>query len=194
MAILGYLAFYDVVCVRPGVNKPPPKAACSLLTACHQQYSNRGHLAVKSTFEATYVEVYNDKTYDLLADAPAPATPPRRNMAAEPPKRVPRRVREHKENGPFVEGALKRRLVSVDDVHAILEKGEENRQTGETAVNTASSRSHTLLTIWWSQKFHDGNGTLSKVVLVDLVRMGFASRDPPPFRLPQCSPVLDVVD
>eukprot|EP01059_Diplonema_ambulator_P015448 TRINITY_DN2658_c0_g1_i1.p1 TRINITY_DN2658_c0_g1~~TRINITY_DN2658_c0_g1_i1.p1 ORF type:complete len:1360 (+),score=638.22 TRINITY_DN2658_c0_g1_i1:40-4119(+) len=84
---------------------------------------------VSITMTASYVEVYMEKVYDLLGDVTS------------------LRVRQHPQDGVFVESLMQRPFEDLDTLLAILAEGSASRHTAETKLNTHSSRSHAIFTI-----------------------------------------------
>ena len=84
----------------------------------------------------SYYEIYNERVYDLVSSSPE----------------CPCRVREHPSEGAFVENLTIRDVQSYEEVHRLLEEGQAKRQTAETLMNAASSRSHAVFTLYISQK------------------------------------------
>jgi Kinesin motor domain len=98
----------------------------------------------------TYVEIYNDRFYNLLAGA---AT----DDHAEPLVAVSQRdrdkkieIREHPIRGVYLSGGRGKLRVPVTSAAAVLSliaKGTKMRQTSATQLNERSSRSHAVLTL-----------------------------------------------
>ncbi|XP_031165843.2 stAR-related lipid transfer protein 9 [Sander lucioperca] len=111
-----------------------------------------------SRVEISFLEIYNERVRDLL-------------RGGEQKKRASLRVREHPEKGPYVQD-LSQHVVS-DCKHAmdLLEEGIANRITAATHNHDASSRSHAIFTIQYTQAILEKNlpsETVSKINLVDL--------------------------
>ncbi|XP_060755073.1 kinesin-like protein KIF16B isoform X2 [Neoarius graeffei] len=107
--------------------------------------------------EVSYLEIYNERVRDLL----------RRKMA----KTYNLRVREHPKDGPYVEDLSKHLVQNYSDVEELMEAGNINRTTASTSMNDASSRSHAIFTINFTQAKFDTEmpcETVSKIHLVDL--------------------------
>ncbi|XP_073670449.1 kinesin-like protein KIF16B isoform X2 [Paramisgurnus dabryanus] len=107
--------------------------------------------------EVSYLEIYNERVRDLL----------RRKMA----KTYNLRVREHPKDGPYVEDLSKHLVQNYSDVEELMEAGNINRTTASTGMNDASSRSHAIFTINFTQAKFDAempSETVSKIHLVDL--------------------------
>uniref|UniRef100_W5K0T1 Kinesin-like protein KIF16B n=1 Tax=Astyanax mexicanus TaxID=7994 RepID=W5K0T1_ASTMX len=107
--------------------------------------------------EVSYLEIYNERVRDLL----------RRKLA----KTFNLRVREHPKDGPYVEDLSKHLVQNYTDVEELMEAGNINRTTASTGMNDASSRSHAIFTINFTQAKFDAEmpcETVSKIHLVDL--------------------------
>ncbi|XP_047659230.1 kinesin-like protein KIF16B isoform X3 [Tachysurus fulvidraco] len=107
--------------------------------------------------EVSYLEIYNERVRDLL----------RRKLA----KTYNLRVREHPKDGPYVEDLSKHLVQNYSDVEELMEAGNINRTTASTGMNDASSRSHAIFTINFTQAKFDAEmpcETVSKIHLVDL--------------------------
>ncbi|KAG0618428.1 hypothetical protein M758_4G063400 [Ceratodon purpureus] len=88
----------------------------------------------------SYMEIYNEEINDLLA-------PDNRKL----------QIYESLEKGTFVAGLREEIADSVEQVIAVLERGEAQRQFAETDMNLNSSRSHTIfrMVIESRDKSHD---------------------------------------
>ncbi|XP_077117628.1 stAR-related lipid transfer protein 9 isoform X1 [Ranitomeya variabilis] len=111
-----------------------------------------------SRIEVSFLEIYNERVRDLLhqSDQKKPYT---------------LRVREHPEKGPYVQGLSQHVVTDYEQVVAFLEQGMENRITAATHIHDASSRSHAIFTIQYTQAMLDDNlpsEIASKIHLVDL--------------------------
>lgn len=115
---------------------------------------------------ASYLEIYNEKIKDLLAD-PKKAAP-----ASKPVGRASRGIflRETASGEVLVEGG--RQWVSVSSEQEcvdVLASGVANRSVGATAMNSESSRSHAIFTIEVSQTSTETmKQRVSQLHLVDL--------------------------
>eukprot|EP00760_Papus_ankaliazontas_P009780 PhM_4_TR14132/c0_g1_i1/m.34071 len=149
------------------------------------------------TCRIMFVELYNDKVFDLLTRSPKNRSfgcddpSPRRMSLAVPPSGAEMlspvannrrsnaheglRVRTHPVEGPYVEGVRWVDVETVDDVLAAIEAGLLSRTVTETKMNERSSRSHAILrlALTHSTSFHSSGKTLcslrrSNINLVDL--------------------------
>ncbi|KAG8560934.1 hypothetical protein GDO81_015186 [Engystomops pustulosus] len=111
-----------------------------------------------SRIEVSFLEIYNERVRDLLHQS-------------EQKKPYTLRVREHPEKGPYVQGLSQHVVTDYEQVVALLEQGMENRITAATHVHDASSRSHAIFTIHYTQAMLEDNlpsEIASKINLVDL--------------------------
>ena len=69
------------------------------------------------------------------------------------------KLRDSKKTGPFVQGLVWLECAEATDIDDLMEEGLLNRTTGATAMNSQSSRSHSIFTIYLSMKRQlvDGN-------------------------------------
>uniref|UniRef100_A0A803WGG2 Kinesin-like protein n=1 Tax=Ficedula albicollis TaxID=59894 RepID=A0A803WGG2_FICAL len=105
-----------------------------------------------------FLEIYNERVRDLLkqSDRKKPYT---------------LRVREHPETGPYVQGLTQHLVTDYKQVVKLLEEGIAKRITAATHIHNASSRSHAIFTIHYTQAILENNlpsEIASKINLVDL--------------------------
>ncbi|XP_039597727.1 stAR-related lipid transfer protein 9 isoform X1 [Polypterus senegalus] len=108
--------------------------------------------------EVSFLEIYNEKVRDLLR------SPDRK-------KPFTLRVREHPEKGPYVQGLSQHLVSDYKQTVNLLEEGIANRMTAATHIHDASSRSHAIFTIQYTQAILENNlpsEIVSKINLVDL--------------------------
>ncbi|GAB9474711.1 Kinesin-like protein [Globisporangium polare] len=103
---------------------------------------------------ASYLEIYNENVYDLLAA----------------PIRKRRALRLQDCDGKIqVKGMLEKPIRSITDGEEILAIGMKNKQVAETSCNMDSSRSHCVFTLHFYHKTSkSGMVVRSKVSIVDL--------------------------
>ncbi|WFD27362.1 succinate--hydroxymethylglutarate CoA-transferase [Malassezia nana] len=102
----------------------------------------------------SYVELYNEKLYDLL-EAPMPSLLARADSARDEtddkPSGAARRPlllkSEVESGGKFVGGLKEIKVSSIQEARDILRCGQENRTVFSTMANRSSSRSHSVFTI-----------------------------------------------
>ncbi|XP_049592334.1 uncharacterized protein kif16bb isoform X2 [Syngnathus scovelli] len=115
--------------------------------------------AVSFRTEVSFMEIYNERVYDLLE---------KRTVVTESGGL---RVREHPRHGPYVENLSKHLVHSYSDMEELIAAGNANRITASTRMNDSSSRSHAIFSISFSQTWFDAElprEMLSKIHLVDL--------------------------
>ncbi|TSN67084.1 Codanin-1 [Bagarius yarrelli] len=108
--------------------------------------------------EVSFLEIYNERVRDLL-------------RGADQKKPAALRVREHPEKGPYVQGLTQHVVEDSKQAIDLLEEGIANRITAATHVHDASSRSHAIFTIQYTQAILENNlpsEIVSKINLVDL--------------------------
>ncbi|XP_014107350.1 PREDICTED: stAR-related lipid transfer protein 9 [Pseudopodoces humilis] len=108
--------------------------------------------------KVSFLEIYNERVRDLLkqSDRKKPYT---------------LRVREHPETGPYVQGLTHHLVTDYKQVVKLLEEGIAKRITAATHIHNASSRSHAIFTIHYTQAILENNlpsEIASKINLVDL--------------------------
>nr|XP_046268168.1 stAR-related lipid transfer protein 9 isoform X2 [Scatophagus argus] len=111
-----------------------------------------------SRVEISFLEIYNERVRDLL-------------RSGEQKKRTSLRVREHPEKGPYVQDLSQHEVSDCKQAMELLEEGIANRITAATHNHDASSRSHAIFTIQYTQAILENNlpsETVSKINLVDL--------------------------
>lgn len=89
----------------------------------------------------TYVEIYNNYIYDLLDDA---TIEPQRTPIKQPQSKF---LREDSRKHVFVCGATEVEVSTADEAFEAFMKGVRRRRIAHTALNTESSRSHSVFTI-----------------------------------------------
>uniref|UniRef100_A0A668AZQ3 Kinesin-like protein n=1 Tax=Myripristis murdjan TaxID=586833 RepID=A0A668AZQ3_9TELE len=105
-----------------------------------------------------FLEIYNERVRDLL-------------RRGEQKKRASLRVREHPEKGPYVQDLSQHVVSDCKQAMDLLEEGIANRITAATHNHDASSRSHAIFTIQYTQAILEDNlpsEIVSKINLVDL--------------------------
>ncbi|XP_072664880.1 stAR-related lipid transfer protein 9 isoform X1 [Canis lupus baileyi] len=108
--------------------------------------------------KVSFLEIYNERVRDLLKQS-------------DKKKSYSLRVREHPELGPYVQGLSQHVVTNYKQVIQLLEEGIANRITAATHIHEASSRSHAIFTIYYTQAVLENNlpsEIASKINLVDL--------------------------
>lgn len=103
---------------------------------------------------ASYVQIYEDKILDLL-----------NTDFRNAPKII---LKEDPAHSSFImENNIVYSVESIDTMNYILSEGAKNRKIRKTNMNVASTRAHTILTIWIKQTKSDKK-IYSRLNLVDL--------------------------
>lgn len=86
----------------------------------------------KFLIHASYLEIYNEEIRDLLGD--------------DVKKKL--ELKEHNETGVYVNELTLHPIHNVNECEKLMEKGWKNRSVGATLMNTDSSRSHSIFTLY----------------------------------------------
>ncbi|CAH8575065.1 unnamed protein product [Dicrocoelium dendriticum] len=139
------------------------KAAPGLLpricNALLEHVQNNSSPETKCEQLISILEIYNEKVRDLLIDP------------CEMEDKVPLRVREHPDTGPYIEGLTQVPITSPATIDSIIARGIANRKTAENDVHQRSSRSHVICTIFYTEVKSDSGFSrqfTSKLSLIDL--------------------------
>nr|XP_006811532.1 PREDICTED: uncharacterized protein LOC102808319 [Saccoglossus kowalevskii] len=115
--------------------------------------------------EVSFLEIYNERVRDLLH--------------ARRKHTYTLKVREHPKEGPYVQDLSWHNVPDLAAVQNLIDKGNANRTTAATQMHDASSRSHAIFTLNFTQaKLEDNlpSEIVSKINLVDLA--GSEKADP----------------
>ena len=104
----------------------------------------------KYTVYCSFLQIYNEKLYDLLQD---------KN------NKHPLVIREDKYSGIFVEGLTEYVVSNARDCFALMKRGEKNRVTRQTSHNIHSSRSHSIFQLLVETDTVDKRGMLKRAKL-----------------------------
>ena len=88
----------------------------------------------------SYVEIYNNYTYDLL-DAP------KMDIVSGRMKLTSKMLREDSYRNMYVHGAVEVEVKSPEEALETFYRGQKQRKTAETQLNMESSRSHSIFTL-----------------------------------------------
>jgi hypothetical protein len=105
--------------------------------------------------EVSYLEIYSEEVKDLLSKQ-------------NPPGGLS--VRFHPEIGPYVDGLTRVLVEDYTGIKKLIDQGNKERAVASTILNARSSRSHAILTLYYTQIIADDKPRelLSKINLVDL--------------------------
>eukprot|EP01119_Soliformovum_irregulare_P012481 TRINITY_DN3244_c4_g1_i2.p1 TRINITY_DN3244_c4_g1~~TRINITY_DN3244_c4_g1_i2.p1 ORF type:complete len:836 (-),score=234.38 TRINITY_DN3244_c4_g1_i2:7-2487(-) len=120
--------------------------------------------------QLTFVELHLDTFIDLLDPINAPSQKSRRL-----PSMKPKKIEIHedaKTKSVYITGSetIRTPITSLDQAMALIKKGIQSRTVGSTAMNSESSRSHSILTIHIESRDQTSDGPvhMGKLHLVDL--------------------------
>ncbi len=102
------------------------------------------------TFYCSFLQIYNEKLYDLLQD---------------PNREKPLNIRENPQQGIFVENLAEFVVENEEDCYYLLRMGDRNRAVRQTKMNNHSSRSHTIFQILLESDIANRHGNLKRAKL-----------------------------
>lgn len=118
-----------------------------------------GASAAQHTFSCSFLEIYNERVYDLLDGGSA------KDSAGL-------QLRENGRKGVFVEGLIESVVTNAKTAAELMTLGAQNRRVGQTAMNRESSRSHSVFILQIQSKVTTAEGITktrsSRFNLVDL--------------------------
>ena len=117
--------------------------------------------------EIGMLEIYNDECYDLLESTGSSVEQKKRDAAAHGGK-ASLEIRRNKEGRIEVPNLVKEPVSCIEDVIALLRKGNANRATAATSMNDTSSRSHMVLWVDVNSGLEGQPGNKGTLFLVDL--------------------------
>ena len=98
----------------------------------------------KWTVEVGFIEVYNEKVSDLLADRKKDS---KGKALKDDLGDVYVELREHQTKGVFLDGQVLKQVDHPADIEALIEMGNQVRHVAATKMNHRSSRSHAIFQI-----------------------------------------------
>lgn len=110
----------------------------------------------------SFLEIYNEVITDLLE-----------------PQAGPLKVHEDPHKGVFVGGAREEIVTSVEEVLALVLRGNSQRHVGETNMNEHSSRSHSIFRMVVESRRRSSEGAVDdavKVAMLSLVDLAGSER------------------
>ncbi len=131
---------------------------CDSLFFKQDEMSHMNNTTISYKIELSYLEIYSEEVRDLLAKN-------------NPPGGL--KVRQHPELGPYVEGLSQILVENPKTARKLIDQGNKERITAATLMNSRSSRSHAILTLYFTQIITDpsigrSREIVSKINLVDL--------------------------
>ncbi|KAM9958333.1 hypothetical protein ACTFIW_001195 [Dictyostelium discoideum] len=129
-----------------------PRVIESIFVGISKMRERDTSLSLAFCLKISALELYNEKLYDLYDASKS-------NL----------NIREHKQNGIYVEGISERVITSIEEAYDFLNISNNNRAIASTKMSAASSRSHSVLMIELSQQnLSRESSKISKLFLVDL--------------------------
>ena len=114
-------------------------------------------------FECSYMEIYNEKVFDLLDKSGG--------------RHRPLNVRDSKVTGPYVDGITKVTVDNFETVDHLMNQGNTLRHVASTAMNATSSRSHAMFQITVKLKTVESETrTTQKSARINLVDLAGSER------------------
>uniref|UniRef100_A0AAV1UHT5 Kinesin motor domain-containing protein n=1 Tax=Peronospora matthiolae TaxID=2874970 RepID=A0AAV1UHT5_9STRA len=113
---------------------------------------------VQHTFACSFLEIYNERVYDLLDRGSA------KDAAGL-------QLRENGRKGVHVEGLIESEVTNSKEAAELMTIGTQNRRVGQTSMNRESSRSHSVFILQLQSREVSPQGTkirTSRFNLVDL--------------------------
>ena len=101
------------------------------------------------TMTASFLEIYNEDIRDLLMDGPQPRRKGAKKeaWAEDKAKKIDYTIKHDAMGNTSVKNMTCTGIDSLDDVEALMAKAETQRSVGQTAMNSRSSRSHSVFTL-----------------------------------------------
>lgn len=112
----------------------------------------------------SYLEIYNEEVYDLLTEAKK-GTPP-----------VKLEIKENNDKGIFVKDLKQVIVKSIPEMESLMNQGQNNRKTASTLMNSESSRSHSIFTIYIETAEQTEKGQRIKAGKLNLVDLAGSER------------------
>ncbi|KAI8992598.1 hypothetical protein BDB01DRAFT_832888 [Pilobolus umbonatus] len=112
--------------------------------------------------EVSFIEIYNEKVRDLL----------------NPRNKGNLKVREHPVLGPYVQDLSRLAVDSFENIDQLMDEGNKARTVAATNMNETSSRSHSVFTIFVTQRILDPatKQVAEKVARISLVDLAGSER------------------
>jgi len=114
--------------------------------------------SVSCRVEFSYLEIYSEEVKDLMC---------------KDNHKDKLKVRQHPEYGPYVEGLTQLVVEDYTSIKRLIDQGNKERIVASTLLNNRSSRSHAILTLYFTQimqqpEIGKPHEVISKINLVDL--------------------------
>lgn len=124
---------------------------------------NQGALRIEHTFSCSFLEIYNERVYDLLDGGSA-----RDDGGLQ--------LRENGRRGVVVEGLVESVVTGARQAAELMTVGARNRRVGQTTMNRESSRSHSVFILQIQSKEISEGGTKTRTSRFNLVDLAGSER------------------
>lgn len=111
------------------------------------------NLSNEYTVKCCFLEIYKEKIRDLIDNYK---------------EKGDLKLRQHNTKGVYIQGIKEKLVYNSDDILSTINEGLKQRAVSSTALNSVSSRSHSILIITITQILTDGSEMISKLNMVDL--------------------------
>ena len=133
-----------------------PRICEELFNTQNNSFFITDNINVNYKIELSYLEIYSEEVRDLLS---------KNNTGLK--------VRQHPELGTYVEGLSQILVENYSTTKKLIDQGTKERIIASTLMNARSSRSHSILTLYFTQLINDPQfgktrEIVSKINLVDL--------------------------
>ncbi|XP_042418953.1 kinesin-like protein KIN-4C isoform X1 [Zingiber officinale] len=134
--------------------------------------------AMKATTEflirVSFIEIFKEEVFDLLDPQSHATTKTESAVVARPTSRAPIQIRETASGGIALAGVTEAEVRSKEEMASYLTRGSIARATASTNMNSQSSRSHAIFTIYMEQKkvSNECNGMAHNEVAGDDILLG----------------------
>lgn len=93
----------------------------------------------KTVLKVSMLEIYNEKIQDLL-------------VQVDHRDKGGLKIRETSQLGVYIEDLSQFEVTQFKEIEKIIERGNENKTLGSTLMNATSSRAHTIISLYLTQK------------------------------------------
>jgi len=133
-----------------------PRACSSLF-----EIIDKNEEVIEAVIKCSFVELYLEHFKDLLVRD-------EKGEKGGKGEKKELKLREDNIKGIYIQNVLEKYVYSPQEILDTIQEGSYKRTVSSTALNSVSSRSHAVLTLFVYQKYTDGTETTSKMHLIDL--------------------------
>lgn len=128
--------------------------------ACETLFTSISKNTVEYVVKCSFLEIYQERIRDLLDE--------NQKWNENSDNNPNLKIRKNDIRGIYVQDLTEKFVNNTHDILEIIKEGAKQRSTGQTALNSVSSRSHSVLTISLKQTLSDKSEIYSKLNLIDL--------------------------